>query len=138
MNIDAKNLVLGRIASTAARKALLGEEVNILNTELAIITGGRFVEDKYMHRVQRSPDPTHGPFFPRTPIGIMRRTIRGMLPYKQGRGREAFERIKCYMGVPENFKNAKLESVDKANFSKLPKYNFLILKELCRSLGWRK
>lgn len=32
-----------------------------------------------------------------------------MVPnYREGRGREAFKRIKCYMGIPEEYKSAKM------------------------------
>ena len=41
MIIDAKNLVLGRLASYSAKKALLGEDVIIVNSEKAVISGGR-------------------------------------------------------------------------------------------------
>ena len=39
MIIDAKDLIAGRIATVEAKKALLGEEVSIVNAELAVITG---------------------------------------------------------------------------------------------------
>jgi len=139
MNIDAKRLIIGRIATIAAKKALQGEKVNIFNTELAVITGGKNTVEKYKNRLERGlDDPFHGPFFPKTPIGIMKRAIRGMLPYKQGRGKEAFDRIRCYMGVPAKFKDTKLETIEKAGIEKLPKYDFLNLKELSNQLGWKK
>jgi len=41
----------------------------------------------------------------------MKRTIRGMLSYKKGRGGDAFKRIMCYVGVPREFeKNKKIEA----------------------------
>lgn len=135
MNIDAKNLIVGRVASVAAKKALQGEKVDIYNTELAVISSGKFAAKKYAARVERGLDPTHGPFYPRTPIGIMKRTIRGMLPYKQERGMNAYKRVKCYMGVK---KDIKLETIKGAHIEKLPKYNFVILKDLSKKLGWKK
>ena len=36
--IDATNLILGRLASYAAKKAQLGENVDIINCEAAVIT----------------------------------------------------------------------------------------------------
>ena len=39
MIINADNLVLGRMAAIAAKQALLGEDVRIVNCEKAIITG---------------------------------------------------------------------------------------------------
>lgn len=138
MNIDAKDSIIGRIAVIAAKKVLLGENVNIFNVEQAIVTGGRFILEKYDARVKRGTDAVHGPFFPKTPTGIMRRTVRGMLPYGQPRGREAYKKIRCYLRIPDKFKDAKLEAIEKANLKKLPKYNFWTLKDLCRELGWKK
>ena len=37
--IDADNLILGRMATTAAKSALAGENVVIVNCEKAIVTG---------------------------------------------------------------------------------------------------
>jgi len=138
MNINAKNLILGRVASLAAKKALLGENVNIFNIDLAVVTDGKTTVEKYKHKLERGVDPSHGPFFPKTPIGIIKRTIRGMLPYKQERGIEALARIKCYMGIPVKFKDVKLETIEKANLSKLPKYDFTSLKDLSNQLGWKR
>ena len=39
--IDGKNAVLGRLASFAAKEALRGEEIVILNCEQIIITGNK-------------------------------------------------------------------------------------------------
>ena len=39
--IDGTNAVLGRLASYAAKQALLGEEIVIVNCEKVIITGNR-------------------------------------------------------------------------------------------------
>ena len=41
MLIDSKNIILGRLASFAAKHALLGENVDIVNCESAVITGNK-------------------------------------------------------------------------------------------------
>lgn len=41
MIVDATGLVLGRLASVAAKSLLAGEEVKIVNAEKALITGSR-------------------------------------------------------------------------------------------------
>ena len=58
--------------------------------------------------------PEFGPYFPKSPERILKRAIRGMLPYKKGRGREAFENVKCYKGVPSRFSGKELMSLDRA------------------------
>ena len=41
MIIDATELIVGRFATVAAKKALLGERIDIINCEKAIITSGQ-------------------------------------------------------------------------------------------------
>ena len=41
MIINAENLVLGRMAAVVAKQALLGEDINIVNCEKAVITGDK-------------------------------------------------------------------------------------------------
>ncbi len=38
MIIDANNMILGRLASFAAKKALLGEKIDVINCEKAVIS----------------------------------------------------------------------------------------------------
>ncbi len=134
MVIDATNLILGRLATYAAKKALEGEKIDIVNSEKAVIVGKK--EDilkKYKQRRERG-DPHHGPFFPIQSDRIVRRTIRGMLPYKQAKGREAFENVRCYKGVPSKFKDKKLETIKSAKLSdEIVKY--LKIERISKFLG---
>ncbi|PIN70088.1 50S ribosomal protein L13 [Candidatus Woesearchaeota archaeon CG11_big_fil_rev_8_21_14_0_20_43_8] len=135
MIIDATNMVLGRLATKAAKMALLGERVNVINCEKAIITGPKKVTiGRYLQRRDRG-EPTHGPFISRLPDRIVRRTIRGMLPYKRERGQSAFKRVMCYIGVPEKLKDQKAETVDGADMAKLPTLKYVTILELSRQLG---
>ena len=55
MIIDAKNLIVGRLSTFAAKKAMLGEKVDIVNCDLAVITGRKkwlIEEAKRKRRVQ--------------------------------------------------------------------------------------
>lgn len=133
MNIDASNLILGRMATFVAKKALLGETINIVNCENVVITGRkREVIDKYITRRERR-GPVKGPFIPRRSDLLVRRAIRGMLPYKNAKGREAFERIKCYIGVPENIK--EIETIEKANIKKVPNLKYIQIRDIVKELG---
>lgn len=135
MIIDAKNLVLGRLATIAAKKALLGEKVEIVNSEMAVLTG-RKKEILNKHKARREKGtPFKGPFYPRTPDRFVKRVIRGMLPYKQEKGMKAFKRIMCHVGVPEKFKDKKLETLGHANVKKMQNLKYIPLKQLCRELG---
>lgn len=135
MIIDAKDLILGRLASYVAKKALLGEEINIINCEKAVITGSRKnILAKYLQRVKRG-GPEKGPFFPRMPHMIVKRTIRNMLPYKKERGRKALKKIKCYINVPEEFKDKNLETIKQFNVSKTRSLKYIPVKEISKALG---
>lgn len=113
--IDATNGILGRIASYAAKQALLGKEVAVVNCAHALVSGRReMILDEYKKSMYRGGHSLKGPFWvKRNPERIMKRTIRGMLSYKQGRGSEAFKRIKCYNETPKEFENEKMLSFKK-------------------------
>ncbi len=133
MNIDAKNLILGRLATVAAKKALLGETINIINCEKAVITGNKKFILSEFKRKRDMGIPSKGPFYPRSADMIVKRTIRGMLPYKQEKGRLAFKRVKCYIGSPESIKNAV--TIKEADASKIPNLKYLSLGYISKFLG---
>jgi len=96
--IDADGAVLGRLASTVAKKLLNGENITVINIEKAIITGEPdMIYQIYKHKHERG-DRNRGPFYPRQPDRFFQRVLRGMLPYKQGRGMDAMRRLKIVMG----------------------------------------
>jgi large subunit ribosomal protein L13 len=107
--IDGTNATLGRLASHAAKEALKGEEIAIVNCGDIIITGNRkFIEDKFEERRGRVGWSQKGPRHHRTSEKIVKRAIRGMLPdFRKGRGKIAFKKIKCYVGVPKEFADSK-------------------------------
>jgi large subunit ribosomal protein L13 len=139
MIIDAENMILGRFATFVAKKALLGEKIDIVNCEKAVITGGKkYLFKDYKQRNERGPRPTKGPFMPKMPDRFVRRTIRGMLPYKQEKGKNAFKRIMCYIGVPDDFKDKKIEKMENFSVSNLGNLKYMTVDSICRSMKERK
>ena len=135
MIVDATNLIIGRLSSLVAKKALQGEKIDIVNCENAVITGSRQeVFAKYRQRRARSTI-FKGPHAPRMPDRFTRRVIRGMLPYKQEKGRKAFERVMCYIGVPRELEGKKTETFAIADAEKRKVMNFVKVSELCKELG---
>lgn len=133
--IDATNLIVGRIGTVAAKAALRGDTVRIVNCEKAIITG---TKEEVISKYQRKRSmgmPQKGPYFPKLPDMFVKRSIRGMLPYKYTQGKKAYDRIKCYMGVPEEFKNVKLITIEGANVSKMDNNNYGTVGKICKILG---
>lgn len=133
MIIDAKNAIAGRLATFVAKKAMLGEGVSILNSEKAIVSGYKKMVLNSSKKDFDRGIPTKGPFIPKQPDRYLKRIIRGMLPYKQPKGESAFKRIKCYIGVPHNFKDQKVENIEFKGATTLK--NYTTLKDICKNLG---
>ena len=71
MIIDASNLILGRMATEVAKKALLGEEIDIVNSEKAVVTGDRKeIFQRYKTRMEIG-NPLQGPYFQKIPERLM-------------------------------------------------------------------
>ena len=137
MIIDANNLVLGRLAAHAAKKALLGEKLDIINCEKSVITGDKYeVLEAYDIKLKMGIH-AKGPFTPRTPDRLVKKTIRGMLPYKRERGKIAYKNIKCYIGIPDNLKSQKAETIKDANVEKLPNLDYIKVKDVCIHIGYK-
>ncbi len=108
LNYNAEGLVLGRLASVVARNLLRGYRVNVINVEKAIITGDPVMIKREWYQKWARSDWYHGPFYPRMPDRIFRRVVRGMLPRKTKRGREALKNLRVFIGFPDEFKDKPL------------------------------
>lgn len=137
--IDAEGHILGRLCSVIAKRLLNGEKIVVVNAEKAIITGSRAnVFQRYKDKYDRG-SKEKGPYFPRHPEKIFKRTVRGMLPWDSRRGREAYRRLRVFIGVPEELKDEKFEKVEIALFEKVSKTEkFVMLGEISERLGWAK
>lgn len=132
MIIDGKNAVLGRMATQVAKTLLKGEEVDIINAEKVIITGSpRKIIDDHLAKRKRG-NPFHGPFNPRKPDMIVRRTVRGMIPYKTHKGRAAFRKLKVHINIPKELEGKETQQIG----IKKIKTNYITVGKLSKSLGW--
>jgi large subunit ribosomal protein L13 len=138
--IDAENAVLGRLSTKIAKMLLAGMDVSVVNAEKAVISGEpSATAEKYKRRrLQKDKaNPQHSPSWPRRPDMLVKRIIRGMLPYKYPRGRAAFKRLRVYQGVPPELslsKALKLESKPKDELHT----RSVTIENLCRLLGYDK
>ncbi|MBS3112717.1 50S ribosomal protein L13 [Candidatus Woesearchaeota archaeon] len=138
MIIDGKNQILGRLASFAAKQALLGKKVNVINCEDVIISGRKnIVFEKYKKIDDMGIQPRKGPFQPKMPDRFVRKVIKRMLPIDRTRGLDAFHNVMCYIGTPDEFKNMEITNVN-ANASKLSTLNMVRVGEICKELGGKK
>ncbi len=135
--VDAEGQILGRMCSKVAKKLLNGEEVVILNSEKAVLSGKRKSKVAEAKEFLEVGAPKRGPFHYRRPDMIVKKTVRGMLPFKQPKGKKALANLRVYMGVPFEFKDQKAERFAETDATKLkgPK---LTLGDLAKELGWNK
>jgi large subunit ribosomal protein L13 len=112
---DAEGMILGRFASHIAKllieneKAGKGEDIFVVNAEKSVIVGAK---DAILNRYLFLRDvgtARKGPFYPRMPDRILKRTIRGMIPYQTPRGRIAFKRLRVYIGIPREFADEQIK-----------------------------
>ena len=131
--IDASGSIMGRLASSVAKSLLNGEEVHVINAEEAVISGtkemvcGEYIEKRNLNH------PRKGPFYPRMPHLMLKRAVRGMIPYQKPRGREAFKRLKVDVGTPISLKEEKAQTIDNAKMNDSTKY--VKLGEVSKILG---
>ena len=134
--IDASGCVLGRVSSQIAQLSLEGNKVAIINAERAVITGSeQDILSRFQKRMEIGSD--QGPYYPKRPDRIIKRAIRGMLPYKRKKGRDALERIRVYVGNPfetegEILANTSLEDPYQIRYVELG----LISEKLGAKITW--
>jgi large subunit ribosomal protein L13 len=134
--VNAEGQIVGRMGSKVAKLLLNGEEVVILNAEKAVFSGKKKSKIAEAHLFLEVGAPARGPFHYRRPDRYLRKTLRGMVPFKQPKGKAAYKRLKVFMGVPAEFKDQKMISFDDAQSSNLKGPHFT-LAELATEIGWR-
>jgi len=135
--IDATDQILGRLASFAAKNALSGNTVVVLNAEKAVISGRKsnIVEEaKRRLKTRTLANQTTAPVHQRRPDLYFRRVVRGMLPWKKAKGKAAFHRVLVFMGVPEEYASKKASRVADADASRLTA-PYMTLEALAKEIG---
>ena len=135
--INAEGLILGRMASKVAKRLLNGEEVIIVNAEKSVLSGKKKSKVAEAKQFLEVGAPMRGPFHYRRPDRIVRKTVRGMLPFKQQKGKSAYRKLKVFMGVPEDLKDRKMDTLKEAQAAKL-RGPYFTLAELAKEVGWNQ
>jgi large subunit ribosomal protein L13 len=133
--VNAEGLIIGRMASIIAKRLLTGEEITIVNAEKAVISGKRKSRVMEAKKFLEVGAPRRGPFHYRKPDRIMRSTIRGMLPHRRPKGKQAYKRLTVFIGVPNELKDQKMEILENARAEKLSCPYFTV-GEFAKELGW--
>ncbi|MCL2477409.1 50S ribosomal protein L13 [Candidatus Bathycorpusculum sp.] len=134
--VNAEGQIVGRMGSKVAKLLINGEEVIILNAEKAIFSGKKKSKVAEGHLFLEVGAPARGPFHYRRPDRYLRKTLRGMLPFKQPKGQSAYKRLKVFMGVPAEYKDKQMVSFVDAQSSDLKGPRFT-LGEFASEIGWR-
>ena len=78
---------------------------------LTIVVTGNFYRNKlkYLDFLKKrcNVKPSRGPFHFRAPSKIFWRTVRGMVPHKTERGKDALKRLQTFEGVPPPYDKKK-------------------------------
>ena len=142
---NAEDKVLGRLASVVAKQLIsatkAGEDtrVIIVNAEKAIVSGKR---TSVMSDYRKKYELNHarkGPFFPRMPDQILKRTVRGMLPYqKNSSGRAALRALRVEIGTPTDLSGDLPDGCEWGDSSKIERplpERFVRLSDISKELG---
>ena len=143
---DATDKILGRLASLvakqliSARKAGHEQRVIIYNAEHAVVSGPKTRGLAYYDGKYKLNHARKGPFYPRMPDQILKRTVRGMLPYqKNSSGRAALRDLRVLIGKPSNLSGEELPDGhawgDTGPIDRPLPLKFVRLGEISSSLG---
>lgn len=134
--INAEELILGRMASIIAKRLLMGEEIVVVNAEKAVISGKKESKVREAKEFLEVGGLKAGPFHYKRPDRMVKRTVRGMLPYKQPKGKQAYRRLKVFIGIPDELKNLEMETLPEAQANKLT-CSYLKVGDLAKEIGWK-
>ncbi len=137
--IDGSGHLLGRTASVVAKKLLSGESVVILNGEKLVISGSPDYQMETFAaklEIKTIHSPRHTPHHFRRPDLYVKRAVRGMLPHKEPKGREALRRLTVYIGTPKEYGEGKPIIIPEAVASKL-RTRSMTVGELMKRFGWK-
>lgn len=138
--IDGAGHIMGRLASRVAKMLLEGKRVVVVNAEKIILSGDPVmvvqsykrtvlgVKSHYSHKWR--------PKRPRSPQRLFKKSVWGMLPKHNKRGREALKRLRVYVGVPEEYRGREMIRLPEAEASRLSR-SYVELGVVARELGWR-
>jgi len=134
--INAENKLVGRFATIAAKQALLGQDVVVINCEKAYVSGPKPHLKSEFIRKEAQGEWARGPHYPRQSDRIVKRMIRGMIPYKSARGRVAYQKVMCYNGIPAVFADKEYYKLpETTDIKKLPNLKYTAIGEISKLLG---
>jgi len=137
--VDGTDHIAGRLASNVAKLLIQGNRVSVVNCEKIMMSGTRanqIKEYREFLEINSIINYKHGPVHYRRPDTVVAKMIRQMLPFdRKPSGKEAYQRLRTYIGSPKEIKSLEKVQFEKAKIKKTPA-NYTSLGELCRVIGW--
>ena len=139
--VDAEGAILGRLASYVAKLLQEGFKVHVVNAEKAIVSGDPLMvieSYKVWLKIKTLKNPyKHSPKRPRSPINIIKRAVKGMLPKENWKGMIAYRNLKVHIGFPEELKDKPLIRIADADYRKRLRGKYLTVAEIAKAMGWK-
>ena len=142
---DAEGMILGRLASATADILLKAaredrdDKVIIVNAEKAIVSGSKTSVFNTYQAKYKLNHARKGPFFPRMPDMILKRAVRGMLPYQsKSSGRRALRNLRVEIGCPSHLSGDLPEGHEHGDDSRIRRgepNRFVSLGDISQNLG---
>lgn len=140
--IDAKDHLLGRLASVVAKELLNGNKIVVCHCEGINVAGPHHrIKNKYLEYFQKRCNYNHrrGQFHYRDPERIFRKTVRRMLPYRTERGKQAYKRLECVAGVSERHLTGHVVVPEAMREIRLKATrSYCNLGEVAAEIGWKR
>ncbi|KAG9393164.1 Ribosomal protein L13 [Carpediemonas membranifera] len=140
--VDARDHIVGRLASIIAKEALKGNKVVVVRAEEMVFSGNwqrNLGEWRQFINKRCAYNPKRGPFHHRAPSAMFERIVRGMVPHRTPRGSAALARIQVFDGIPPQFQRTKRMVIPEAlKINSLGKYTeTTTLGLLAVKAGWK-
>ena len=141
--IDGRGHLLGRLASIVAKELLRGQKVVVVRCEAMNISGSLFRNKITYHEFlnkANNTNPRRNFKHYKSPSRMFWRSLRGMLPHKEARGKAALDRLKVFEGIPFPYDHKKRMVVPEAlKVLRMKSHrNSCVLGDLASQNGWKK
>lgn len=140
--VNASEHVAGKLASKIAKLLLEGHKVTVLRCEKVILTGSlksRLAMFKSFLNKRCRVNPRRGPFHHILPSMRFYRLVRGMIPYKQYKGKSAIANLFVHEGIPVEFENTERVVFPKClhKYTCSPLHKKILLQDILVRYGWK-
>lgn len=140
--VDCRGHLMGRMASIIAKAILSGQKVVAVRAELLEISGAMWrnkIKQAQFMKKRTATNPKRGPIHSHSPARMLWRVVRGMIPHKTARGKEAMLRFKAFEGIPHPYDRMKRKVIPDAlrTLRLQVGRKYTVLGDLACKFGWK-